>query len=233
MPNDADLSRKYGRTILIRYNILTNPDIFAIRTARYNAVIDTAFREHLTMGGGFERTLWHEIGHYLGVSKTDDGRSLSDALAEHSDLLEELKADLVSLFSAPTLHAVGYHDDDALRAHYADGIRRTLQIDKPRAEQPYQNMQLMQFNYFLEHGLLAANPETGLLTIDYDQYHDVVSQMLGEVLQVQYTGDRKFAGDFIARWNYWDDLLHGKLAERMRQSGAFRRTTVRYRALTN
>jgi len=233
LPNDADHSRKYGRTILIRHNILANPDIFASRKTRYDAVIDAAFRDHLTMEGGFERTLWHEVGHYLGVSKTDDGRSLDEALADYSDLFEELKSDLVSLFSAPTLRAVGYHDDNALRAHYADGIRRTLQIDKPRAEQPYQNMQLMQFNFYMEHGLLAANPESGLFTIDYDRFHEVVTLMLTEVLQVQYTGDRKFASDFIDRWNYWDERLHGKLAERMQQSGTYRRTTVRYEALSN
>jgi len=233
LPNNADHTRKYGRTILIRYNILTNPDMSASRKTRYDAVIDTAFRDHLTMDGGFERTLWHEVGHYLGVSKAADGRSLDEALADYSDLFEELKSDLVSLFSAPSLHSVGYHDDGALRAHYADGIRRTLQSVKPRPDQPYQNMQLIQFNFYLENGLLAADPESGRLTIDYDRYHEVVTQLLRRVLQVQYAGDYDLAMEFVERWNYWDDILHGRLAERMQDSGSFRRTAVRYGALSN
>lgn len=233
LPNDADFARKYGRTILMRYNILTNPEIFANRKKRFDAVIDAEYRDDLTADGGFARTLWHEVGHYLGVSKTADGRELDTALAEHANLFEELKSDLVSLFAAPALREVGYHDDDSLRAQYADGIRRTLQDVKPRAEQPYQNMQLMQFNFYLESGLLALNSETGLLTIEYDRYHEVVTDMLRQVLQVQYSGDYELANEFVSRWNYWDPSLHGQLAERIEASGSYRRTMVRYKALAD
>ena len=231
LPNDADFARKYGRTILMRYNILTNPALFANRKQRFDAVVDAAYRDDLTAEGGFSRTLWHEVGHYLGVSKTADGRELDAALAEHASLFEELKADLVSLFAAPGLVELGYHDDASLRAHYSDGIRRTLQDVKPRASQAYQSMQLMQFNFFIENGLIGADPESGLLTVDYDRYDETVTAMLQQVLQIQYSGDYKLADEFIARWNYWDDVLHGGLAKRMRDSGSYRRVMVRYAAL--
>lgn len=231
LPNNPDHARKYGRTILMRYNIMTNDAIFANRKLRFDAVLDADFRDHLTKDGGFNRTLWHEVGHYLGVSKTADGRDLDAALADRANLFEEMKADLVSLYAAPKLREMGYHDDEGLRAHYADGIRRTLQNVQPRPQQAYQNMQLMQFNYYMEAGLLEANPETGLLTVDYGRYHDVVTNLLGEVLEIQYSGDYGFADAFVKRWNYWDDNLHGGLAERINNSGSYRRTMVRYRAL--
>ncbi|MCH8865704.1 MAG: NUDIX hydrolase [Proteobacteria bacterium] len=231
LPNDADFARKYGRTILIRNNILNNVDIFNNRKTRFDAVIGADNRDDLTSNGGFDRTLWHEIGHYLGVSKTADGRDLGSALAARADLFEELKSDLVSLFVAPALERAGYHDETTLRAHYADGIRRTLQIVQPRAEQPYQTMQLMQFNFYMEFGLLEPDAESGLLTINYDRYHEVIEQMLRQVLQVQYSGDYELANQFVERWNYWEEKLHGELAERLRNSGSYRRTMVRYRAL--
>ena len=233
LPNDADHARKYGRTILVRNNILTNPAIFANRKRHYDAVVDAAFRDHLTLNGGFDRTLWHEIGHYLGVSVTADGRSLDAALADFSDLFEEMKSDLVSLFAAPSLKEAGYYDDDALRAHYADGIRRTLLIVQPRPEQPYQNMQLMQFNFFIEHDLIELRGPSALLTINYDRYHEVVGELLQEVLQLLYAGDYDMAKEFVSRWNYWDENLHGRLAERMQESAGYRRTLVRYRRLKN
>ena len=34
------------------------------------------------MAGNFQRTLWHEIGHYLGVDRTDDGRTLFAGLPD-------------------------------------------------------------------------------------------------------------------------------------------------------
>ena len=233
LPNDANHTRKYGRTILLRSNIMTHPDIFANTKRRFDAVIDDCCRDHLTSKGGFDRTLWHEVGHYLGVSKTADNRDLGSALADHADLIEELKSDLVSLYAAPALREMGYYGGNELRAHYADGIRRTLQIVKPRAEQPYQNMQLMQFNFYMENGLIEANADTGLLVINYDRYHEVINELLAEVLQIQYAGDYGLTDAFVQRWNYWDDNLHGNLAQRMLDTSAFRRTLVRYNALSD
>ena len=197
----------------------------------FDAVVDARFESHLSADGKFNRTLWHEVGHYLGTSLTADGRTLGDTLGDRADLFEELKSDLVSLFAAPALHASGYHDDDGLRSHYADGIRRTLQAVRPRPEQPYQNMQLMQFNFFLEQGLLGLDADSGQLVINYDRYHEVVTAMLEQVLAIQYAGDYGQAADFVKRWNYWDEKLHGELAARLLNSGIFRRTIVRYSAL--
>jgi hypothetical protein len=231
LPNDADHARKYGRIVLIRNNILANPAIFGNSKQRFDAVVAPAFRDHLTIDGGFNRTLWHEIGHYLGVSMTADGRSLGEALAEYADLVEEMKSDLVSLHAAPTLLEIGYYDEQGLRAHYADGIRRTLQVVKPRSEQPYQNMQLMQFNYFMEHGLIEPRGDAALLAINYERYHEVVSELLGEVLQLQYAGDYDMAKAFVERWNYWDERVHGRLAGLIQEQVRYRGTMVRYAVL--
>jgi hypothetical protein len=231
LPNEAEHARKYGRTILIRSNILSNPVLFTNTKKLYDAAVDARFRDHLTSGGKFNRTLWHEVGHYLGVSVTADGQSLVIALGDRAALLQELKSDLVSLFAAPALRASGYHDDDGLRAQYADGVRRTLQTEQPRPDQPYKNMQLMQFNFFMELGLLELDGASAQLVINYDRYHEVVTEILEQVLQIQYSGDYEMAGQFISRWNYWDEKLHGELASKMLDSGVYRRTIVRYHAL--
>ena len=233
LPNDANHARKYGRIVLIRNNILGNPTIFDSVRQRFDAVVAPAYREHLAIDGSFNRTLWHEIGHYLGVSVTADGRSLGEALAEYADLVEEMKSDLVSLHAAKTLREIGYYDDTGLRAHYADGIRRTLQVVKPRPEQPYQNMQLIQFNYFMEHGLIEPSGDEALLGINYDRYHDVVSALLGEVLRLQFAGDYDATKAFVERWNYWDERVHGRLAALMQEQVRHRGTMVRYAILEN
>jgi hypothetical protein len=134
----------------------------------------------------------------------------------------------VSLHAAPTLLKIGYYDEAGLRAHYADGIRRTLQVVRPRPEQPYQNMQLMQFNFFMEHGLVEPRGDAALLAINYERYHDVVSELLGEVLHLQYAGDYDAVRAFVERWNYWDDRVHGRLAGIMQEQARYRGTMVRY-----
>lgn len=228
LPNDADHSRKYGRTIMLRYNIMTNPAIFEQRRARLAAATAPEFHDHLTIEGNFQRTLWHEIGHYLGVAVTEDGRDLDQALQQSADLFEELKADLVSLYTASYLRDIGYLDDAALRSFYAGGVLRVLQSNAPRREQPYQTMQLMQWNYFLEHGLLELDEQTQRMSIDYAVYDRVVRELLGEVLAIQSAGNPERAEAFVERYARWNPDLHGEIAARIRDSVQYRYYLMRY-----
>jgi hypothetical protein len=180
LPNESYLARRYGRTILLRANIMREPNIFEGTSRAFAAAVGEDQAKELTSDGNFYRTLWHEIGHYLGVDRTKDNRDLDQALQDDASALEEMKADLVSLYVAEALHKQGYYTDAQLRSVYAGGILRVLQNVKPRRDQPYQTMQLMQWNFFLENGLLTF--ENGKLKIHYDKYHSVVGKLLQKVL---------------------------------------------------
>ncbi|MBN1207252.1 MAG: NUDIX hydrolase [Myxococcaceae bacterium] len=230
LPNDPLHARRYGRTILLRSNIMTHPELFANGRAAWEAVMAEPFRDHLGPSGGFNRTLWHEVGHYLGVDRDVKGRAVnSDALEENSSAFEEMKSDLVSLYLGKALRERGFYDDTTLRELYASGIQRVLQIVRPRRDQPYQTMQLMQLNYFLEQGLLEARPDG--LHIHYAKYQDVVGRLLREVLALQRAGDKAASDRFIEKYTRWDDSLHGAMAARMRAQQKYRYTLVRYAAL--
>jgi hypothetical protein len=229
LPNEAYLARQYGRTILMRGNILLNEEIFAETHRAFAAAVVDAQGADLTPEGGFYRTLWHEIGHYLGVDQTSDGRELDVALEDTADLLEEMKADLVSLTSARILNQRDRITDAQLRGIYASGIRRVLQKNRPRREQPYQTMQLIQWNWFMEHGALRF--ENGRLRIDYRRYPEAVTSLLREVLAIQRAGDRARANAFVERWTQWRPDLHEAIAQRMRESERTRFTLVTYEAL--
>lgn len=230
LPNEAYLARQYGRTILMRGNILLNEESFQETHRAFSAAVVEAQGGDLTAEGGFYRTLWHEIGHYLGVDQTADGRDLDIALEDTADLLEEMKADLVSLTAARILHDRGRLTDAQLRAIYASGIRRVLQKNRPRREQPYQTMQLIQWNWFLEHGALQF--ENRRLRIDYRRYPEAVTGLLREVLAIQRAGDRARANTFVDRWTNWRPELHEVIAQRMRESERTRFTLVTFEALT-
>jgi hypothetical protein len=230
LPNDPLHARRYGRTILLRSNVMKHPGLFSNGRAAWEAVMAEPFRGHLGLSGGFNRTLWHEVGHYLGVDQDVKGRSVnSDALEENSSTLEEMKADLVSMYLGKALRERGFYDDTTLRELYASGIQRVLQIVRPRRDQPYQTMQLMQMNYFLENGLLEARPDG--LHIHYERYHDVVGRLLREVLAIQRAGDKAASDRFIEKYTRWDDSIHGAIAAKMRAQQKYRYTIVKYAAL--
>ncbi len=231
LPNESYLARRYGRTILLRANIMREPKIFESTSRTLEAAVGPEQAKALTSDGNFYRTLWHEVGHYLGVDRTKDNRDLDDALQEDSSALEEMKADLVSLFVAEALHKQGYYTDAQLRSVYAGGILRVLQNNKPRRDQPYNTMQLMQWNFFLENGLLTFDPASKTLRIDYDKYHDVVGKMLAKTLAVQYQGDKAAADRFIEQYTTWDENLHGAIAKNIRDQQRYRFRLFKYAAL--
>jgi len=231
LPNESYITRKYGRTILLRYNIMTHPGLFEERKSAFEAAVAEDHHADYDTKGDFFRTLFHEIGHYLGVDMTRDGRTLDIAFEEDSSILEELKADLVSLYVCKWLYKRRYYDTTRLRAVQASGIRRVLRKHKPSKSQVYATMELMQMNYYLEKGLLEYDAATNKLLIHTGEYHQAVEAMLREVLELQYNGDKAVADAFIAKYSTWDEDLHGRIARAMRDAETYRWALVRYAAL--
>lgn len=229
LPNDALTSRRYGRTILMRRNIILHPELAAGASRRWRAVVVPELGDGLVPEAGFQRTLWHEIGHYVGPDSTRDGRPLDQALLTYADAIEEMKADLVSLFANERFFAAGRIPESRLQAVRISGILRTLQDNQPRREQAYQVMQLAQLNYFLAEGLLKVDAE-GRLNIDFARYPAVVTSLLREVMALQTEGDAAKAEAFFRRWNEWTPL-HATIAGRLREATASRFRIVRYAAL--
>lgn len=231
LPNEPYLAERYGSIILLRANIMRDPDIFGGTNRSWQTAMASQFHAHLTPDANFSRTLWHEVGHYLGPDVTRDGRDFDAAMGADASLLEEMKADLVSLFAGPELRRRSYFTEAQLQAHYASGILRVLQNNRPRREQPYNMMQLMQWNWFLDRGVLRFDPGTGKLSIDYARYPAAVADLLAEVLAVQDAGDKTRATAFIDRWGTWDEALHGRIATAVRDQAQYRFRLFDYAAL--
>lgn len=233
LPNDPLFSRRYGRIILMRENIMKNRDLFANALRRWEAAVAPASRAGLSAdagSGGFQRTLWHEIGHYLGPEVTRDGRGLDQALQGWADAVEEMKADLVSLFAFEKLAAAQLASPERLAAVHASGILRVLNDNRPRRDQPYQLMQLVQFNWFLDKGLLTVDA-SGQLAVHDEKYAATVAGLLAAVLELQLAGDPAAAEKFFARWTEWKPELHEAIGQRMRDAQTTRFNLVRYGAL--
>ncbi len=231
LPNDPYITRKYGRTILLRNNILTDPVIFEMRKSEFEAAVGAEIHGDYDAKGDFFRTLWHEIGHYLGPDATRDGVSLDIALEEDSSILEELKGDLTALYVCKNLRKRGYYNQPRLLSVQAAGIRRVLQKNQPKKTQVYQTMELMQMNYFLEKGLLEYDRRGKKLIIHHDRYHETVESMLREVIALQLAGDKMTADEFISKYSSWEKEPHQRLAKAMKDAETYRYIGVRYAAL--
>ena len=211
LPNEAHITRKYGRTILIRRNVITNEVFLDVAQRRFRAAVADAHTDDLGPRGNFDRTVWHEVGHYLGPKTTADGAVVTEALGELHNHIEELKADLVSLWLMPRLVELGVLDEERRRDAYAAGVLRVLVTTRPERSSPYATMELMQQNWLLERRVLRFDPATRRLSIDYSALPAAVEAMLTEVLAIQRAGDREAAEAFVTRWAVWDDDVQGVL----------------------
>jgi hypothetical protein len=231
LPNDPLMAQRYGRVLLMRQNILRNPELFADSQSMWKALMASPFDGDFTEQGEFLRVLWHEVGHGLGVDRDKRGRSLDVALESTADTLEELKADLVSLFAASRLQKAGAISEHELAQWYASGLNRTFLDAQPRREQAYQTMQLMQFNWLQERGVFSLEPVTGALMIHYERFPEAVTSLLEAVLKLQHEGDRAAAEAFIERWTGWRPEFHDTIAKTMRDNRSFQYTLMRYGVL--
>ena len=225
LPNDTGHVERYGRTILLRENTIRNPTLFAAQERVWRAATEARHATEIGVEGHFQRTLWHEIGHYLGPARDSQGRPLPEVLGDHAGALEELKADLVSEFLLRRMR------HPALREIEASGIRRTLLLVQPRSDQPYETMQLIQFNWFIAQGLLRPDVRTARLTIDYGRYEAAVESLLTEVLRLQSAGDKVAVAAFFDQWTAWNENVHGRLATRLREARGPHYRMLRYGAL--
>ena len=233
LPNEGYLTTQYGRTIIVRGNILSNSDAFAEKKIAFAAVTDPVHHGDLSPDGYLYHVFWHEVGHYLGPVDTADGRPVPDALGQALNPLEEMKSDLISLYAVPYLLKTGLYDARTAQSIYATGIRRVLLKNRPRRDQDYGTMMLIQFNWFIEHGLLSFDVENRTLKIDYAKYHEVVEDLLAKVLTLQSAGSESEAEQFIERYTYWDDSVNGIIAARMREAEKYRFTLVTYETLND
>jgi hypothetical protein len=230
LPNEVDHVRRYGRTILMRRNIIMHPEIVESNRRTFEAAVARAQRDQFDPEGPFYRTLWHEIGHYLGPDRTKDGRDLEQALEEESATYEEMKADLVSLFAVRELRRRGYYSAARAQGVYAASVVRVLLKTKPRPDQVYGTMQLMQLNWYLDRGAYVWDADTRTIAIKYEKMHDAVASLLERVLAIQHEGDRAKADAFIAEWTKWDER-HEALAAAIKAAEKSRFRLVRYAAM--
>ncbi len=141
-----------------------------------------------------------------------------------------MKSDLVSLFAMQKLADRGLATPERLAAVRASGILRVLNDNRPRRDQPYQLMQLVQFNWFLDKGLLTTTAD-GFLEIHDEKYAATVASLLEETIALQLGGDPAAAEAFFTRWTDWKPGLHEAIGKRMRDAQTTRFNLVRYAAL--
>ena len=143
----------------------------------------------------------HEVSHNLGRGFVFGQNDLTvrKALKEKYSPLEELKADISSMFAHKVMFDLGKIDNDYLKktvVTYIAGLFRSMRFG---TESAHGIANCIQFRYLYENGAITKNQD-GTYGFDENKFFDVVSNLTKTVLEIQSEGDYKRGTDFVNKY---------------------------------
>jgi hypothetical protein len=158
----------------------------------------------------FTHILAHELMHGLGPHQiTINGRETNPRLElkEVYSAIEEAKADITGLWALGYMmeHAqemklgdVLKSDATARRQLYTTFLASSFRTLRFGTTEAHGKGMALQFNYLLDKGGFVPNPN-GTYSVDMDKISGAVSDLTGELLTIEATGDYAKAKDMLTR----------------------------------
>ena len=158
----------------------------------------------------FTHILAHELMHGLGPHQiTINGRETNPRLElkEVYSAIEEAKADITGLWALGYMmeHAqemklgdVLKSDATARRQLYTTFLASSFRTLRFGTTEAHGKGMALQFNYLLDKGGFVPNPN-GTYSVDLDKISGAVSDLTGELLTIEATGDYAKAKDMLTR----------------------------------
>ncbi len=216
LPNDDKLAVQQGEgSRLVFHRQVRQGGDPAQQQKFLDALIDPAQHAWYDPDSDFLFTVGHELGHSLGPSATRDGRDKKAALGKYGDMLEENKADLISIVMTDYFVKIGKFTPEYANRLYLTWAAGELPIKQPSLDEAHRARSVMQLNYFREKGAIVFEAG-GKLRIVPEKMAQAGRDMLTEVVRLQLDGDVEKAEAFVKRYVQWDDALAYGAAERMK-----------------
>ncbi len=213
LPNDDKLSVRTGggRRNVYHRQVRMSGDK-ALRTEMLNALLEKDFHQYYDDEVEHIFVIGHENGHSLGPDS-----SYKDSLGAYKHIIEENKADVVSIAMMPQYVKSGVIDETTLHKVYVTWIMRLLLKAKPQQIQPHRMGDLIHFNYLLRHGAITFNADNKI-SIDFAIMPKVMNKILEETIAVQLSKSPKKAQQFIEENTEWGKL-HEYIADTLIKIG--------------
>ncbi len=213
LPNDDKLAVKTGggrRNVYHRQVRMSGDKERAKRLLE--ALLEPEFHRYYDEEAEHIFVIGHENGHSLGPDS-----SYKKALGIYQHIIEENKADVVSIAMMPEYVKAGVISEETLKKVYVTWIMRLLLKAKPQHIQPHRVGDLIHFNYLLDHGAIVLS-EDKKIRIDFIKMPDVMNKILLETIEVQLSKSPKTAKAFIDANSAWNQK-HEYIAKTLRELG--------------
>jgi len=149
-------------------------------------------------------TIMHEICHGLGPTFAHNASgekiAIREAIGTMYSGLEEAKADVVGMFALKWLVDHGVLPKERLEEFYASYVAGNLRTIRFGAAEAHGQAEMMEFNYYLEHGGIRRLP-SGRYSVNYDKMPGQIAALAKELLEMEASGDRARAEAWFKKYD--------------------------------
>ncbi len=186
LPNNDKMSLKIGggrRNVYHRQiRFITSKDAQKKLQERLDAILDKNLHQFYDDKMDHPFTIGHENGHSLGPKEG------CEALGKYKSIIEENKADMVSLAMLDVLTEAGLYTKEERNKIIVTYAADNMLKSKPEITQAHRVRSVMQNYYFIKNGAIEISDD-GVLFIYIDEMVPTARKMLTEIIKVQLSGD--------------------------------------------
>jgi len=189
LPNDEQVRLDKGsRKLQLKNSMKAKFDQILVPIA--NIVIHPEQRKHVKFDAFFENTMFHEVGHGLGLGNTIDGKqTVREALKKYYTSIEEGKADILGLFIVDKLYEMGELNSGEVMDNYVTFMAGIFRSARFGAASSHGKANMMRFYYFQKEGAFTKDSETGTYKVDFDKMKAAMNELTEKILIIQGDGD--------------------------------------------
>ncbi len=214
LPNDDKLSIKEldgGRRNVYHRQIrlITSDDAREKMRKRLNATLNPELHKYYNDEADHWFTVGHENGHSLGPKSGTEG------LGKYKSIIEENKADMISLAMLDVLTEAGMYTPEQREQIIVTYATDNMMTSKPTMSQAHRVRSVMQNYYFIKEGAMEISKD-GVLNVNIDKMVPTARKMLEEIIQVQMKGDFSKGEKYVTDYFVWTPEME-KMAENIKK----------------
>lgn len=188
--------------------LITSEDAKEKMQKRLNATLNPELHKYYNDEADHWFTVGHENGHSLGPKSGTEG------LGKYKSIIEENKADMISLAMVDILTEAGMYTREQREQIILTYAVDNMMMSKPTMSQAHRVRSVMQNHYFIKEGAMTISPE-GILDVNMEKMVSTAKKMLEEIIRVQLSGDFATGEKYVLDNFQWTPEMD-KMAENIK-----------------
>ncbi len=197
LPNDEQVRLDKGsRKLQLKNSMRAKFDKILVPIS--DLLIDEEQKKHIKFDAFFENTMFHEVGHGLGMGKTIDGsQTVREALQNYYTSIEEGKADILGLYVVTKLYEMGELSSGEVMDNFVTFMAGIFRSARFGIASSHGKANMMRFYFFQEKGAFTRNEATGTYKVDFEKMKVAMDELAQKILIIQGDGNYEEAKAWV------------------------------------